>query len=673
MNHEEGPHPGIRGQIKDSNNNFLLVLNGRLLNGKMQTGAKSELEQWDLADIQKIEIVRGPGSVIYGPGAVAGVISIKTHTGTTAPGLSITANYRTQYNSRGVSVRYGHDAERWNLFAFASTTRTDGAKVRQFLVTEDNEAGFLGETIPGTDPPMEYFGDFQSQPQLKFHVGVEWSDHWKAWLRYTQQGSNWRSNETKTRFGDQLLNQQGLQDRQWVATLDYQRTLSETTQIRATVSADSLDAERTTDNTNHPEPNHVLNKRYNFSEFEVWARLLINWQIVENAELALGFESAWDDYGAGWGDRDDDMLLGESGTIINGPESNAIDRINGRGANRNGTALFVGDGWSTHSYALFAEANLDVRPWLKALISTRSDKSSHSSWLLSPRLALIATLGERQYLKLIAQRSQRLNTASQVLTEVRMNGDPDAESLDGIELIYDHQLKNSLALSLSGFWNETEVIAWNADVNSRVPVGDLRLWGTEIELSYHQGTFHLISNYAYLQQLDWRLAPGVPSSGISYSDYNQPLRKTTAIQRGHGNNLNNWPNQSLKAILRWQIAESAVLHLDSRAQWDFQGRKDGLTALQTAVAHDPNLSSAVAGSVEGIEAVGAFGVDFRLNASVTYQIGNDLEIQASALNLLGSNGNKRYAYDSGNDKPAPRKVRLVDEPRAYGFNLRWRL
>jgi len=31
-----------------------------------------------LGDIEQIEVVRGPGSIVYGPGAVAMVIAIKT-------------------------------------------------------------------------------------------------------------------------------------------------------------------------------------------------------------------------------------------------------------------------------------------------------------------------------------------------------------------------------------------------------------------------------------------------------------------------------------------------------------------------------------------------------------------------------------------------------------------
>ena len=47
MNHEEGPHLGIRGNIVNRNYKFLLLVNNRLMNNKAFFGAESEREQWD--------------------------------------------------------------------------------------------------------------------------------------------------------------------------------------------------------------------------------------------------------------------------------------------------------------------------------------------------------------------------------------------------------------------------------------------------------------------------------------------------------------------------------------------------------------------------------------------------------------------------------------------------
>ena len=87
MNHSVGPVPGVRGIIADRPYKFLVNVNGINVNIKAHYGARLELLNWDLGDIERVEIVRGPGSVTYGPGAIAGVINITTKKAKDYPGL----------------------------------------------------------------------------------------------------------------------------------------------------------------------------------------------------------------------------------------------------------------------------------------------------------------------------------------------------------------------------------------------------------------------------------------------------------------------------------------------------------------------------------------------------------------------------------------------------------
>ncbi|SMF17208.1 TonB-dependent receptor plug domain-containing protein [Pseudobacteriovorax antillogorgiicola] len=105
MNYEEGPLIGIRGSMINRNSRYLLLINSRSMNAKGLAGAKSEIEMWSLEDIQRIEIIRGPGSVVYGAGAVAGIINITTHNGTSCPHGKASINYITEYQSSGASIK----------------------------------------------------------------------------------------------------------------------------------------------------------------------------------------------------------------------------------------------------------------------------------------------------------------------------------------------------------------------------------------------------------------------------------------------------------------------------------------------------------------------------------------------------------------------------------------
>ncbi len=69
----------IRGIQYSSPNHILLLINGRPVREALEAGIKGEtLESFPVAAIEKIELIRGPGSVIYGSNAFSGVINVIT-------------------------------------------------------------------------------------------------------------------------------------------------------------------------------------------------------------------------------------------------------------------------------------------------------------------------------------------------------------------------------------------------------------------------------------------------------------------------------------------------------------------------------------------------------------------------------------------------------------------
>ncbi|MBI1357850.1 MAG: TonB-dependent receptor [Acidobacteria bacterium] len=82
--------PVIRGL--DSNRILVLVDGERLNNNRTSTGQGGiETALVDVSDIEQAEVVRGPGSVLYGSDAFGGVINIRTHSGRRRDGLGVGA------------------------------------------------------------------------------------------------------------------------------------------------------------------------------------------------------------------------------------------------------------------------------------------------------------------------------------------------------------------------------------------------------------------------------------------------------------------------------------------------------------------------------------------------------------------------------------------------------
>ena len=69
---------GIRGVISDRNNKVLLLVNGKIMNGRALVGVVSERLFTMLNDIERIEVIQSPQSSLYGPGAISSVINIYT-------------------------------------------------------------------------------------------------------------------------------------------------------------------------------------------------------------------------------------------------------------------------------------------------------------------------------------------------------------------------------------------------------------------------------------------------------------------------------------------------------------------------------------------------------------------------------------------------------------------
>lgn len=75
---------GFRGFALDNNSKVMLLLNGHRINTEgFQGPADSILNGLSLDYIDHIEVVRGPGSVILGQGALLDMINIATKNGAT--------------------------------------------------------------------------------------------------------------------------------------------------------------------------------------------------------------------------------------------------------------------------------------------------------------------------------------------------------------------------------------------------------------------------------------------------------------------------------------------------------------------------------------------------------------------------------------------------------------
>lgn len=97
---------GIRGFGSRLTRSVLVLIDGRTVYTTLYAGTYWEAQDTDMLDIDRIEVIRGPGGVIWGPNAVDGVINVITKSSKDTQGLLVMAR-GGNVDLGNLTVRYG--------------------------------------------------------------------------------------------------------------------------------------------------------------------------------------------------------------------------------------------------------------------------------------------------------------------------------------------------------------------------------------------------------------------------------------------------------------------------------------------------------------------------------------------------------------------------------------
>jgi len=114
FNKWNGTQWGLRGVSNDRNTKIIYLVNGHKMNTQSRDGFQSETVLGLLGDVERVEVLRGPAGLVYGTGAIAGIINVVTR--------------KAEENGSELTVRGGTDGSRsieGNLFA----TPSDNQKI----------------------------------------------------------------------------------------------------------------------------------------------------------------------------------------------------------------------------------------------------------------------------------------------------------------------------------------------------------------------------------------------------------------------------------------------------------------------------------------------------------------------------------------------------------------
>ncbi len=106
-----------------SSDYILILLDGEPMIGR--TAGTFDLDRISVSNIERIEVLRGPSSAIYGSEAMAGVINIITKESTEPAHGTVQGRYRS-FNTMDLTAEGGVNQNGWNIYGFYNRFSTDG-------------------------------------------------------------------------------------------------------------------------------------------------------------------------------------------------------------------------------------------------------------------------------------------------------------------------------------------------------------------------------------------------------------------------------------------------------------------------------------------------------------------------------------------------------------------
>lgn len=124
-----GPVLAQRGAMTDSNAKTVVMLDGQNLNQRFAHGYNMALALPLLGDIDTVEVIQGPGAILYGSGSISGFVNMLPKSGRTSPGLTLTSELGAFDVATTVQTSYGlvYGPRKGNdLFIYAGLARAGG-------------------------------------------------------------------------------------------------------------------------------------------------------------------------------------------------------------------------------------------------------------------------------------------------------------------------------------------------------------------------------------------------------------------------------------------------------------------------------------------------------------------------------------------------------------------
>lgn len=538
-------HVGIRGIVSDREDKYLLRVNGRVMNQRFLVGADSERDVPLLRDIDFVDVIRGPGSTTYGPGAIAGVINIQTLNGVTFQGFDVQVRQVFEQYTTTTEMRYGEKlGEEEGFFAYYgygdSVGADNGAAPVVYGRTGALPNGYppaqAGEPVPFYVPNDG--ATFQGKPQQKLHLEYT-KGTFDAWARYTYSSyfnPNQMRNMYRPPYGiapanANLLQRPGGAGQYEQLTFFASKVveLSDELQFTGIASWDRYDYVESRLNATHTYlPS---------AEEETYMRAMMQYTPDDYQALAVGYEVSRE-------------LFGLSSNLTDRPPRSA--RLG-----------LIAEPWETWMNSVFSEYRISPTDPLTVILAGRVDKHTYSNFLFSPRVSVLYEVTDWDLIKFNVGQSVRKAGDEELRAQWLSNQSiAKAETLKNIELRWEREPYDNLWYGASVFYQTHEVLGFTGSLSRSTLLGTFDSWGCELEANYVDGSDYFTISQGYVKLIRGTLLDPSLIQGISAAPY------------GYGSDFANWSPWLTKLAWARDVNECTNLSTSLRVYWGFPGARD---------------------------------------------------------------------------------------------------
>ena len=409
----------LRGVASDINNKFIILINGRKMNVETRDGTIALMYANITNEIDRVEVLRGPAGLVYGSGAMAGVINIVTKSDVAEDYILATINHSSTTTTTSIFGGYnfsnGIEASGYFNYRISRGIGEENSKVMGFASW--NNAQWVDtyhyDGLQATDGygviPFDFAGgitlnyddfslfirhdnyDFRSAGLFPDdpYPAIEAEDE-DGMLKYLED--NGISSDTNNTYYEQESqmsawgeNRRGYKTDNTTYDLSYNHEFKSKDKVKSYVNFTTFNEKvYYQDIARYTETPGDTVEQFGEQRLTLNSMYLLN--RIDKFNAAAGVEVKFN-----WLGKD-----------ING--------INSSGGSSTKPVL---ENDTTINIALFGEAKYDFTDWFTTEAGIRVDKHRKTKWIPSPKVSLLFNLYQEQFFKLIYQSSSNSPKADQ--------------------------------------------------------------------------------------------------------------------------------------------------------------------------------------------------------------------------------------------------------------------